>query len=48
MNKSMNRFVFFRIYLFISFLHMDMFPACCFRQRTDVVRGLMTGVLKET
>ena len=27
------RFVFLTIYLLFSFLHMCMFPACCFRQK---------------
>ena len=29
MNRSMKRYVFFKTYLFISFLHTCMFPACC-------------------
>ncbi len=48
MSRSMKRFVFFRIYLVILFLHTCMFPACCFRQRTYMAQGLVNGVLNET
>ena len=48
MSRSTKRFVFFRIYLFILFLHMCMFPACCFRPRTYMERGLINGLLDET
>ena len=34
--------------MFILFLHMCMFPACWFRQRTYRIQGLVNGVLKET
>ena len=47
--RSMKRFVFFEfIYLFISFLHLCMFPACSFCQRTYMAQGLINGVLNET
>ena len=46
--RSTKRFVFFRIYLFILFLHTCMFPACCFRQRTYMAQGLINEVLSET
>ena len=39
---------FFRIYLFILFLHTCIFPACCFRQRTYMAQGLINGILNET
>ena len=45
MSTSM-RFEFF--YLFILFLLMCMFPACCCRQRTYMAQGLVNGVLSET
>ena len=32
----MERDIFFRIYLFILFLHMCMLPSSCFRQRTYI------------
>ena len=48
MNRSMKRFVFFRIYLFILFLHTCMFKASCFHQRTYMAQGLVNGVLNET
>ena len=45
----MKRFVFFEvIHLFILFLHMCMFPACCFRQSTYMAQGFVNGVLNET
>ena len=47
MNRSTKRFVFLKIYLFILFLHMCMFPACCFHQRTYMAQGLVNGVLNE-
>ena len=39
---------FFRIYLFILFLHMCMFPAFCFHQRTYMAQSLVNGVINET
>ena len=48
MSRSKKRFVFFRIYLFILFLHTCMFPACYFHQRTYKAQGLVTEVLNET
>ena len=47
MSRSMKRF-FFRFYLFILFLHMCIFPAWCFHQRTCMAQGLDNGVLNET
>ena len=44
----MKRFVFFKIHLFILFLHMCMFPAYCFHQRTYIAHSLVNGVLNET
>ena len=41
MSRSMKRFVFFRIYLFILFLYTHMFPACCFHQRTYMAQGVV-------
>ena len=41
MNRATKRFVFFRIYSFILFLHTCMFPACCFRQKTYTAQGLV-------
>ena len=32
----------------IIYIYVCMFPACCFRQRTDVAQGLVNGVLNET
>ena len=48
MSRSTNRFVLiWGIYLFILFLHMCMFPACCFRQRTYMAQVYTTqGVTK--
>ena len=43
MSRSTERFVFFRIYLY-----MCMFPTCCFPQRTYIAQGLVNGVLNET
>ena len=43
MSRSMKRFAFFRIYLFVTFLHMSIFPASCFRQRTYMAQGLVNG-----
>ena len=34
MNRSTKRFVFFKDLFIFSFLHMCMFPAYCFHQRT--------------
>ena len=48
MSRSTKRFVFFKIYSFILFLHTCMFPACCFRQRTYMAQGLVNRVLNET
>ena len=48
MSRSMKRFEFFRIYLFILFLLICMFPACCFHQRTYMAQGIVNGVLNET
>ena len=48
MNSSTNRFVSFKIYLFISCLHTCMFPAYCFRQRTYMAEGDVNGLLNET
>ena len=45
---STKRFVYFRIYLFILFLHTCMFPASCFCQRTHMAHSLVNGVLNET
>ena len=40
----MKRFVFFEfIYLFILFLHTCIFPARCFRQRTNMAQALLMG-----
>ena len=39
---------FLMIYLFISFLHICIFPACYFCQRTYMVQGLVDGELNET
>ena len=47
MNRSTKRFVFFKE-LFILFLHMSMFPACCFHQRTYVAQEYVTGEPNET
>ena len=44
----MKRFVFFKIYSFIKFLHTLMFPATCFRQRTYMKQGLVNGKHNET
>ena len=38
MNRSTKRFVFFKD-IFIWFLHLRMFPVCCFRQRIYVAQG---------
>ena len=38
-------FFFFRIYLFILFLHTYMFSVCCFRQRTYAAQGHVNRVL---
>ena len=48
--RSTKRFVFFEfIYFVLTYvLYMCMFPACCFRQRTYVVQGLVNGVHNET
>ena len=49
MSRSTKRFVFFfRIYLFISFLHTCMYPACCFCVKTYVAQGLVNGTLNKT
>ena len=50
MSRSTKSFVFFLgfIYLFISFLHMCIFPACCFHQRTYMAQGLVYRLLNET
>ena len=48
MSRSTKRFIFFRIYLFILFLHTCMFPACWFHQRTYMAQDLVNGVLNET
>ena len=40
MSRSRKRFVFFRIYLSVLFLHMCMFPAYYFRQRTHMAQDL--------
>ena len=45
MNRSTMRFIFFKNYLLILFLHVCMLPACCFHQRTYVVQGHVNGVL---
>ena len=45
---STKRFVIFRIYLFILFLHTCMFPAFCFHQKTYMPQGLGNGLLNET
>ena len=49
MSWSTKRFVvvFFN-YLFISFLHTCIFPACSFRPRTYVAQGYVNRVLTET
>ena len=36
------------IYLLILFLHMSMFPICCFRQRTCMAHDLLNEILNET
>ena len=48
MIRSTKRFVFFRIYLFILFLHICMFPARCVRQRTCMAQSLVNWVFEET
>ena len=48
MSRSTEKFVFFRIYLFILFLHTCMFPVWCFRQRTCMAQGLVNGIFNET
>ena len=47
MNRSTKRFVFFKE-LFIYLLHICMFPACCFRQRTYVTQGHVNRAPNET
>ena len=48
--RSTMRFVFFKfVYFVLTYvLYICMFPACCFRQRTNVARGLFNGVLNKT
>ena len=48
MSRFTKRFVFFKSYLFISFLHTRMFPACCFPQRTYMAQDLVNGALNKT
>ena len=43
----MKRYVLFKE-LFISFLHMCMFPACCLNQGMYVAQGHVNEVLHET
>ena len=43
MSRSMKRFVFFRIYIFILFLHTCMFPTWYFLQKTCMAQGLVNG-----
>ena len=45
---STKTFVFFRIVLFILFLHTCILPLCCFRHSTYMAQGLVNGVLNET
>ena len=47
--RSTKRFIFFEfIYFVLAYvLYICMFPACCFRQRTCEVQGLLNGVLYE-
>ena len=47
LTRYTKRFVIFKDYLFL-FLHVRMFPACCFRQRTYVAKGYVNGVPNET
>ena len=48
MNGSTKRFLFFRTYLFILFLHTCMFPAWCFRLRTCMAQSLVNEVFNDT
>ena len=43
MRRSTKRFLFFRIYLFCSYIRV--FPVCCFHWRTYMAQGLVNGVL---